>query len=185
MKHFLFAASILLAGATLMAASRPVAAQIIIDNLADLENINNNPSGDYVLGVDINAGGFTPIPDFSGTLNGNGYVINNLSISTQSPGQTLGLFGDLSGTVENLGLTNVNIVSGPGATVGGIAGFSDGTITRSYSTGAERVGFGSTAGGLAGYSGATISQSFSTTTVNSDFGRRLMPLLPVRSTSCS
>jgi len=72
---------------------------------------------------------------FSGTFNGGGYVINNLTIN-RPEADFQGLFGHISGgKVQNLGLDNVNVAGRD--TVGGIAGIiSKGSgITNSYSIG--------------------------------------------------
>ncbi len=128
----------------LSAAPRPAAAQIVIDNVTELEDINSNLSGDYVVGADINAAGanFTPIGEtcsasgqgcFTGVLDGNGYTISNLTIQ-QFNLCCAGLFYLISpgGIVENLQLTNVDI---GGYIVGAIASENLGTITQSSVTG--------------------------------------------------
>ncbi len=173
MKHLFFVGSILLAGLMLSAAPRPAAAQIVIDNVTELEDINSNLSGDYVLGADINAAGanFTPIGEtcsasgqgcFTGVLDGNGYTISNLTIQ-QFNLCCAGLFYliSLGGTVENLQLTNVDI---GGYIVGAIASENLGTITQSSVTGT--VSGGEFIGGIAGANLGTISQSSMTGTVS-------------------
>src|SRR5207244_2010098 len=77
---------------------------VVINNISDLQAIQNNPSGSYVLGANIDAVGFyfSSIADFSGVLDGQGYSIDNL----QNP-----LFNkiDAQGVVQNLNLTNVHL----------------------------------------------------------------------------
>ena len=173
MKHLFFVGSILLAGLMLSAAPRPAAAQIVIDNVTELEDINSNLSGDYVLGADINAAGanFTPIGEtcsasgqgcFTGVLDGNGYTISNLTIQ-QFNLCCAGLFYLISpgGTVDNFQLTNVDI---GGYIVGAIASENLGTITQSSVTGT--VSGGEFIGGIAGANLGTISQSSMTGTVS-------------------
>jgi hypothetical protein len=102
-------------------------AQVVtINSVADLQNIQNNLAGNYVLGGNIDASGFTFAPIgggawFTGTLDGSGYTISNLTIN-DSVDSGVGVFGVIGtgGVVENLGLTNLNVVgSSVGASVGG------------------------------------------------------------------
>lgn len=96
---------------------------IVIDNITDLQAIQNNPSGYYVLGANIDASefSFTPIANFTGVLNGAGYTINGLTITLPTTQVGLvGLFGANAGTVENLELTNESVIGS--GDVGGIAG---------------------------------------------------------------
>jgi filamentous hemagglutinin family protein len=122
-------------------------------------------------------GGFVPIGNdstsFSGDFNGAGAVISNLYINT--PGTSnVGLFGVASGTLENIGLTNVlvigandtgGVVGALGNDYGGTPGA--GTISHSYSDGT--VNGDSYVGGLDGLDhGTSIATSFSSGTVNGD-----------------
>ena len=67
-----------------------------IYNIADLDGIRNDPSGNYILmndidmtedtkkGGDWDSGmGWTPIEEFSGVLDGNGYQIIGMNIYTE------------------------------------------------------------------------------------------------------
>lgn len=82
---------------------------------------------------------------FYGTFDGNGCVINNLYINVSVQDEVndalFGLFGTNYGTIKNLGLSNVNIVTslttnGPNTLmVGGISGKNSGTIQNCFSTG--------------------------------------------------
>ena len=90
-----------------------------VRTIEDLYAIRSNPSGKFILMNDIDlsatapggewdgGNGWTPIPEFSGTLNGNGYVISNMNIygDIQYSG-----FIDLNiGTVTDLHFEDVNI----------------------------------------------------------------------------
>jgi hypothetical protein len=61
---------------------------------------------------------------FTGTLDGNGHTIFNLTIRTENGGDYLGLFGFLQGaTIKNLGMENVSITAfGKNLSLGAIAG---------------------------------------------------------------
>ena len=127
---------------------------------SDLQGINGNLAGNYALGSDIDAtataqwdtgSGFTPINGFSGTFDGLGHTINNLSINLPSS-TNVGLFGnvDPKAAICNLGLLSSS-VSG-GNNVGGLVGYLNGSeVSNSFTTGRVR-GSGNCIGGLVGNS---------------------------------
>lgn len=101
------------------------AGYIGIYTIDDMYNIANDLSGKYILMNDIDMDetkeggeydtghGWTPIQSFNGTLDGNGYCIENLHIryvDEEAPSY-VGLFGDCNGmsVVKNLGLVDVDI----------------------------------------------------------------------------
>lgn len=168
--RYKFAIAVLGCIATSALSSQTAASPIVINTIQELQKIQDDVSADYVLGRDINAAGFDFQPIlghveganyFSGTLNGNGHVIRNLSDS-------YGLFGGLEGgTIKNLGLTGVNITGAAVDTsAGAIASFMGprSVIENSYVTG--KVNGSLNAGGLVGSSiGGAIHRSFSAATV--------------------
>ena len=91
---------------------------------------------------------------FSGTFDGGGFVIGNLTINRPDSG-IQGLFGYISGgTVKNLGLDNVDIRGGKHA-VGGVAGFIDSsTVSNSWVAG--KISGGDNIGGVVGYARGDI-----------------------------
>jgi filamentous hemagglutinin family protein len=99
---------------------------------------------------------FTP---FTGSFNGNGNTISNLTISLPSS-IDVGLFGNVGnhGSVENLGLVGGIIVGG--TNVGALAGYNAGTISQSYAS--TSVNGGWEVGGLVGWNQGTVSQSYAT-----------------------
>jgi hypothetical protein len=119
--------------------------------------------------------GFSPIGNdaiyFQGTYNGSGHIITNLYINRPST-DYIGLFGEVQyGTIESLGVANVNITGGNyyvGALVGDFA--RDGAkINFCYSSGI--IHSHSRTGGLVGekISGSpTISNCYSSVSVNAD-----------------
>jgi filamentous hemagglutinin family protein len=153
-------------------------AYMLVNTIYDLQNIQNNLSGAYALGKDIDASattawnsgaGFIPLGSaatpFTGRLfgfNGNGGVATIDRLSINSPGDYVGLFGYVgaAGSVSGIALTNESI-SGH-FNVGGLAGSNSGTISRSSSGGA--VSGANYVGGLVGSNNPTgnILQSFST-----------------------
>jgi len=104
------------------------------------------------------------IGSFSGVFDGNAHPISHLTING---GGNLGLFGQMSGEVKDLGVVHVNI-TGSGNRVGGLVGYNCGALTRCYSTGSvSGSGSASTVGGLVGENnGGSIATSYSTGTVS-------------------
>lgn len=158
----------------------------------DLQRLRDT-SADYaryfLFTQDINMGGCVwsaPISDgsttFTGRLDGDGHVINGLSVNVANPSLSfVGLVGYLgaNGEIRDLGFTgNVSLTdqgSGSSAYVGGLVGFTFAptTITGSFATGdvsANKTSSGSSvnvwAGGLIGLSQSTVSNSYSTGNVS-------------------
>lgn len=114
------------------------------------------------------------IPVFSGTYDGGGYAISDLSISVSR--SSLGLFESVSGTITDLGFAGSvrrTATSGSQAWTGGLVGQLDGgTITDSYATGSVQSEFSGTSsstgtGGLVGRvtNGGVVEQSYATGSV--------------------
>lgn len=123
--------------------------------IEDLYGINNNPKGNYRLmnDIDISAQtakggswdtghGWTPLKEFSGEFDGNGYRIKGMNIYG-NPGEYVGVFGGIArgGKVYNLGMVDVNIGNldeneyydnDIGAIAGAVEG---GSISKCYSSG--------------------------------------------------
>jgi filamentous hemagglutinin family protein len=179
----------------------------------DLQGVGGSLSGHYALGSNIDAtatstwnsdgastptyAGFTPIGNsttpFTGTFDGLGHVISNLTIN-QPTKNAVGLFGYISSAaaLRNLGLIGGSVsgsefvgalvgadyggsisksyagtsVSGAGQ-VGGLVGFEyGGTVSSSYATGSVKSA-GNWIGGLLGYSFlGTVDGSYATGTVS-------------------
>lgn len=101
----------------------------LVSTVSDLLNIRNDLTACYKLTADIDMNGiaFTPIGNendgaFSGTLDGAGHKIKNLTAGDENT-KYAGLIGFLEGTVKNLALENVN-VSGY-RYVGGVVGYAE------------------------------------------------------------
>jgi filamentous hemagglutinin family protein len=144
-----------------------------------LSEVSNNPTGYYALANNLNASGTTyassPGGVFSGTLEGLGNTISNLTVASTAPGTgkspaNVGLFNTLTGTVASLGLvdTTLSSASNSVANLGTVAGINTGTIFNSYASGGSATCanlYGCGAGGLVGANGGTISQSWANITV--------------------
>ena len=157
----------------------------------DLQGIQGNLNGLYVLGSDIDASatstaswygpngylfsnGFRTLGYnggvFKGTLDGLGHTIRNLAVasSTYHGFGDYGLFSRINntGVVQNLGLVGGGLLSGGSGTVhnvGGIAGENSGTIRNTFNTGGVTGTAGSASGGLVGYgTGGSIIGSYGT-----------------------
>ncbi|MBI9015819.1 MAG: PASTA domain-containing protein [Phycisphaerae bacterium] len=113
----------------------------------------------FILTADIDLAGYTfdeaVIRSFDGVFDGNGHIINNLTIDTaDADNDYLGLFGQISGTatiIKNLGMTNVVILGGTDSDyLGGICGTNNsGSIINCYVYGSI---FGDNfMGGICGY----------------------------------
>jgi len=115
--------------------------------------------------------GFSPIgnstTEFTGSYDGDGHTNDGLFISRASTSY-VGLFGWVyTATIDNLGVTNVNITGN--GTVGGLVGNNySSTVSNSYSTGS--VSGNDTAGGLVGYNRNTVQNCYSTGDVTRSSG---------------
>jgi filamentous hemagglutinin family protein len=156
-----------------------LSAYMLINNAGDLTTLGNSASGgfitgNYALGRNINATGFTGMFDvtFNGLLDGNGglgtnQTISNLTLTSSSSSDSIGLlpFIGSSGIVRNLNLANVNITAGANIqSIGALVGQNSGTISNvtvlsGSVNGGNFTGIG--AGGLAGQNnaGGSISNS--------------------------
>jgi len=110
---------------------------------------------------------------FTGYFNGNGHVINNLTIIAAAGWSTLGLFGNCYGSISDLFVKNVNI-SGSGwygRNIGALCGdFAYGEIRRCMTTGVVTgIGEANHLGGLCGdISQGSIEDSCSFVNVSGD-----------------
>ena len=146
----------------------------------DLQGINGNLSGRYVLGADIDAAetavwnsgaGFLPLGDsfsnaFTGAFDGLGHVVTGLTINRPAT-NNVGLFGyvgNASSVIRNLGMVGSGITGQNN--VGGVVGYSsNGSILRSYSSDSLIIG-NDGVGGLVGWKDVGfIKESYTSGTV--------------------
>ena len=156
----------------------------------DLHAIRNDVAGSYLLmnNLDSATAGYTELASatanegkgwepigldhgFTGVFNGQGYAIRYLFINR--PDQDfVGLFADISwiryidngGVVENVGVVDARVTGF--SQVGALAGYNEGIVNNSYSTGT--VTGDSFVGGLVGWNQATLSNSYSDCSVTGD-----------------
>ena len=119
----------------------------LVSTAAELQNINNDLSGNYMLAndIDMNGASFTPIGKYafnglsaigySGKFDGLNYKISNMVINGDTGIEGVGLFGYVkNGTVENVGRVGGSTTGE--TSVGSIVGFNaGGTIRNVYNTG--------------------------------------------------
>lgn len=113
---------------------------IRITTAEELAAIADEPAGNYALGADIDLsqieswepiGGFEAGNEFSGTFDGNGFVISGMTIKGLEADEEfnylpIGLFGKVTGTIRNVTLVNYYIeLDGDQSRfyIGGIAGW--------------------------------------------------------------
>jgi|GEM_PF-5356110 len=123
----------------------------IITTTYQLNNIRNIPAAHYKLAANINIGTFTPISNFTGSFDGDGYTLSNLNIN-QPNSDDVGLFGRTYGAaIKNVRLVNVSVVGK--LYVGGIIGAATGgtVIDNCKISGNGSVKGGQYVGGLVGY----------------------------------
>lgn len=80
----------------------------VISTVNDWSNINNNLAGYYVLANDIDFKGveYTPIPTFTGIIDGAGHNLLNINIRTLDRNNNFGLIENNYGMIRNLNIIN-------------------------------------------------------------------------------
>ena len=161
-----------------------------VSTAEDLKNISSDLSGAYYLTGDIDLSGEEWVPlgsqskPFTGTLDGCGYVIRNLTITGRNGRNDFGLFGAArNAQIFDLGLENVNIKvnsdsqgSTTASNVGGLVGYATSTaggatvLVNCYVTGT--VSFNSS-GESAGYVGGLVGRA-ETNRYSSTYGSSVM-----------
>lgn len=140
----------------------------IISSVAQLQEMNDDLSAHYKLGTMIyfEDETFTPIGDsttpFTGSLNGDGFWILNMTIDSTS--SSVGLFGYTGpgASITKLGVEMASVTS-TGTNVGALVGYNKGNISQCFVTGA--VTGENRVGGLVGSNEGLISDSYSTAEV--------------------
>jgi len=181
-RHCRVTAGVVLIAAALMAGmvgcqTAPLSVEVW--NWHDLDAIRNSLGAACVLMVNLdstsegynelasqtaNQGrGWEPIgtqdKPFTGTFDGQGFEISDLSIGRVDTGH-VGLFGFVGekGTVKNVGVVNAYVVGQ--YCVGGLVGINWGAVSNSHSDGS--VSGSDQVGGLVGGNGGSVSNSYST-----------------------
>ena len=159
--------------------SKNITDAMLVHNVYELQAVNNNLAGDYMLANDIDASdtanwntgkGFIPIGrdgGFNGSLDGAGCAIEGLYINIDIDDweyNNAGLFDFLNTNafVHNLTMHNGSVTGR--VNVGSIAGRNDGKIKNVYNMGTERTGNDGNAyiGGIVGSNGGVITDAHNT-----------------------
>ncbi|MGR6737436.1 two-partner secretion domain-containing protein [Pseudomonas chlororaphis] len=147
----------------------------VIQNTAQLQAVNNNLNGLYVLGNSIKGyGSFRSIggnSQFAGVFDGLGNTVSGFNVTNTGP--NVGLFAANSGRISNLKLASMTVngtTSNTGfSNVGGLVGMNSGTIDNVSATGLRVNGSASNSnivGGLVGVNaGGSINRSSVTATL--------------------
>ncbi|WP_400766529.1 beta strand repeat-containing protein [Methylosinus sporium] len=146
-------------------------AYTIIRSWADFVPYASAASGYYALAGDLTAPSTAisgaVFDSLTGSLNGLGHTISNLTINGTGFINTLGVFPgtNTSATVSNIGLVNASVTSSGAA--GALVATNYGTVTNAYATGtvtgpqnASGYTDGTVLGGLVGYNRAIITDSW-------------------------
>lgn len=135
------------AGYTLTLVFNPTAFDATIATAADIAKLKENPQGSFVLTADIDMAeveDFAPISLFSGSIDGQGHFIRNLTFNNPDTDKAA-FIAEFNGTfIKNLGFDNANITGNAdvAAVVGALT--SDGVISNvvvcnSYIAGRDHV----------------------------------------------
>lgn len=142
---------------------------IAVYDANSLKKIADNPAGSYFLIKDLDMLNIEWVPfDFKGNLEGNGFKIKNLSVSSDVG--NIGMFLTNSGTIKNLTLENLSITSASinQVMIGGLCAVNTGTIDTVTVKG-RVAGQYCRAGGIAGkQQGGKIINSNNYATVSVD-----------------
>jgi len=150
-----------------------------ISTVRELQAMAEDRDADYALVSDVDASatadwnggaGFASIgtvsTPFTGTLDGRRHLVSNLTIDRPNESH-VGLVAVSGGTIRNIGLANASVVGN--ASVGTIAGRSNGTVASSFATGSlQTLGtqVPASGGGLVGYDGGMVTSSYANVTVD-------------------
>ena len=148
-----------------------------LKNFAVAVNTGSEQSAHAVLMDDIDLssvcseenGTWTPIGNsidnpYEGNFNGDGHTISGLTIN-DSTADYQGLFGYVSGTVQNLSVSGS--VKGSGNRVGGVVGYNGGNVEECDFTGSVS-GTDDYVGGVVGQNSGSVTNSYNTGTVSSN-----------------
>ena len=163
------------------AATADVNGIVTISNLHQLALMGASLTGSYRLASDIDASttlgtnaadiwstsGWVPVGGnsaaFTGNFDGQGHTISGLTVNRAA--SFLGLFGNSSGTIQNIGLIS-EFINGY-SYAGGLVGNNTGTISSAYASGT--VNGMQYVGGLTGWNSGSVSNSYASTATYGTF----------------
>ena len=150
---------------------------IVISNVEQLMAIKDVPDAKYLLACDINCKGeiLTPIDEFTGEIDGNGYRIFNFGITDDD--SNVAFIQTNKGTVKNVTFDDftfdVLIKSGAGKNYGVICGINKGILENCHTSNGEMKldysafgGLNAYVGGIVGSNDGTVSKCTNNITIN-------------------
>jgi len=171
----------------------PPSQNLEIRDWYDLDQVRYNLAGKHTLMNDLDSAtagytelasptanqgkGWDPIgwfytAPFTGSLDGQGYEIRDLSINRPHECQVaLFAFVGEAGAIQNVSVVNATVTGG--GPVGSLVAMNDGTVSNSYSTG-NVTGDGEV-GGLVGHNGGIVNNSYSSGSVTGDYSSSNVP----------
>ncbi len=151
--YFIEAADVETAGKEIIKIADTSGSTITISTVEDLQALANT-NRIAVLAQDLDLSGvanWTPIENFTGSIDGKGYKITGLTLTDAGVAQSVGLFAELKGEVCNL-TVEANISSfGVDARVGVIAATNSGIIRNVTVKGSVNAAYCTNVGGIVGY----------------------------------
>lgn len=145
----------------------------LICTAAQFQNLSQAPyNGQYAqLWADIGIQAITNMGDFSGTLDGNGYLLGGFSTTTPGSAAGCGLFASVSGTIKNLTLDymTINCSSYAGGALAAV--LTSTGVVANVSVHDSHITGNSAVGGVIGSVAGTATQIFSwSNVITSPFG---------------
>lgn len=138
----------------------------MIATVADLQQIASNPAAFYKVANDIDASGYTfkPIENFSGTLDGNGKIIRNLTVG-HSDSYYTGIFNNCTqgATIKNMTLYDPTIEL---TTSSDAAGLLAGSVQTATIDNIQVYGLKATGNGYYSSFGSIVGQATNTTAIS-------------------
>jgi hypothetical protein len=154
-----------------------ITAYKLVNNVTDLQNISQDLAGNYALGTDIDATGYTLAPignhttPFTGQFDGMWHNVRNakIEIADFSKDYSSGLFGLVgqAGVLRDVGVEDSSVNTSHSGS-GLLAGVNQGVIANAHSTGTASELFqnGTTFGGLVGRNEGSIERSWSSAAIS-------------------
>ncbi|WP_027214824.1 two-partner secretion domain-containing protein [Burkholderia sp. WSM2232] len=154
-----------------------ITAYKLVNNVTDLQNISQDLAGNYALGTDVDASGYTLTPignhttPFTGQFDGMWHSVRNahIEVADFSKDYSSGLFGvvGLAGVLRDVGVED-GYVSTSHLGSGLLAGVNQGVIANAHSSGVamEIYQNGTTFGGLVGRNEGAVERSWSSAAIS-------------------
>ncbi len=133
-------------------------------NAEGVKNMVNHPEGKFELlcSIDMEGAVLNPIQDFTGKINGGGFVISNFTLQGGEE-ENFGFVTTNQGDIQKFLIENVTFIPGPNAkNIGSLAGVNAGKILRCTTGGSiavEKAPDGASCGSVAGVNTGEIENT--------------------------